>query len=219
MTTAIASSGRCKTRRPPRYEKPQRNRSPGPNCCVASPLATSIAPASPGGDFTRGVDPRPPPTVPDSPGHAVDHSAPSTTGSSTTSSTGATTACAGVLGRGDYAAFLETMGDLKQRRPFMCHGYCLMPNHVHPLIRPLESPISRIMQSLLVSHTQRHHRRHHSGGHVWQGRFRSPVIPGPCGSGRLRAGCEGAEISRIAMPSWPRRVELLQGPGGAHHII
>jgi len=49
-----------------------------------------------------------------------------------------------------------------------------MPNHVHLLIRPRESPISRIMQSLLVSHTQRYHRCHHSGGHVWQGRFKSP---------------------------------------------
>ena len=76
----------------------------------------------------------------------------------------------------DYAAFLKAIGDLKQRRPFEFYGYCLMPNHVHLLIRPLETPISRIMQSLLVSHTQRYHRCHHSGGHVWQGRFKSPVI-------------------------------------------
>ena len=76
----------------------------------------------------------------------------------------------------DYAAFLKAIGDLKQRRPFEFYGYCLMPNHVHLLIRPLETPISRVMQSLLVSHTQRYHRCHHSGGHVWQGRFKSPVI-------------------------------------------
>ena len=76
----------------------------------------------------------------------------------------------------DYAAFLKAVADLKQRRPFEFYGYCLMPNHVHLLIRPLETPISRIMQSLLVSHTQRYHRCHHSGGHVWQGRFKSPVI-------------------------------------------
>jgi len=76
----------------------------------------------------------------------------------------------------DYAAFLKAIGDLKRRRPFEFYGYCLMPNHVHLLIRPVETPISRIMQSLLVSHTQRYHRCHHSGGHVWQGRFKSPVI-------------------------------------------
>jgi putative transposase len=75
-----------------------------------------------------------------------------------------------------YFAFLKAIGDLRQRQPFECYGYCLMPNHVHLLIRPLETPISRIMQSLLVSHTQRYHRCHHSSGHVWQGRFKSPVI-------------------------------------------
>jgi putative transposase len=32
------------------------------------------------------------------------------------------------------------------------------------------------MQSLLVSHTQRYHKHYHSGGHVWQGRFKSPVV-------------------------------------------
>ncbi len=32
------------------------------------------------------------------------------------------------------------------------------------------------MQSLLVSHTQRYHKNRNSLGHVWQGRFKSPVI-------------------------------------------
>ena len=36
--------------------------------------------------------------------------------------------------------------------------------------------ISRILQSLTVAHTWRHHRRQGTSGHVWQGRFRSPVI-------------------------------------------
>jgi putative transposase len=76
----------------------------------------------------------------------------------------------------DYAAFLRAIGDLKTRRPFALYGYCLMTDHVHLLIRPHETPISRLMQSLLVSHTQRYHRRNQSGGHVWHGRFKSPVI-------------------------------------------
>jgi putative transposase len=29
---------------------------------------------------------------------------------------------------------------------------------------------------LTIAHTWRYHRRHHTVGHVWQGRFRSPVI-------------------------------------------
>jgi len=76
----------------------------------------------------------------------------------------------------DYLAFLKAIADLKQRKPFELYGYCLMNNHIHLLLRPLEVPISRIMQSLLVSHTQRYHRFHDTSGHVWQGRFKSPVI-------------------------------------------
>ena len=76
----------------------------------------------------------------------------------------------------DFQAFLKALGDLKERKPFELYGYCLLNNHFHLLLRPLAAPISRIMQSLLVSHTQRYHKQHRSGGHVWQGRFKSPVI-------------------------------------------
>ena len=77
---------------------------------------------------------------------------------------------------GDYAAFLKAISDLKERKPFDLYGYCLMRNHIHLLVRPREYSISRIAQSLLVSHTQRYHRFHGTSGHVWQGRFKSPVI-------------------------------------------
>lgn len=76
----------------------------------------------------------------------------------------------------DFQAFLQALSDLKERKPFALYGYCLLNNHFHLLIRPQDASISRIMQSLLVSHTQRYHKHYRSGGHVWQGRFKSPVI-------------------------------------------
>ena len=76
----------------------------------------------------------------------------------------------------DFTAFLAAIADLKERTPFALFGYCLLDNHFHLLLRPGDTSISRIMQSLLVSHTQRYHKHHRSGGHVWQGRFKSPVI-------------------------------------------
>jgi len=77
----------------------------------------------------------------------------------------------------DFKAFLAALGELKERKPFQLYGYCLLDNHFHLLVRPTgDATISRIMQSLLVSHTQRYHRHYRSGGHVWQGRFKSPVI-------------------------------------------
>jgi putative transposase len=76
----------------------------------------------------------------------------------------------------DFQAFLDALAHLKERQPFKLYGYCLMSNHIHLLIRPQATSISRIVQSLLVSHTLRYHQHHKSGGHVWQGRFKSPVI-------------------------------------------
>jgi putative transposase len=78
--------------------------------------------------------------------------------------------------KGDFEAFLRALGELKERKPFELYGFCLLDNHFHLLIRPAKDSISRIMQSLLVSHTQRYHKHYHSGGHVWQGRFKSPVV-------------------------------------------
>ena len=76
----------------------------------------------------------------------------------------------------DFQAFLQALADIKERKPFELYGYCLMSNHFHLLIRPTGATISRILQSLLVCHTQRYHKHYRSGGHVWQGRFKSPVV-------------------------------------------
>ncbi|HMF35145.1 MAG TPA: transposase [Isosphaeraceae bacterium] len=80
---------------------------------------------------------------------------------------------------GDHEAFLEALGQTHARYPFKLFGYCLMPNHFHLLLQPGPGQsISRILQSLTVAHTSRYHRRNRSSGHVWQGRFKSPVIQG-----------------------------------------
>src|SRR5262245_61551814 len=77
----------------------------------------------------------------------------------------------------DREAFLEALSKAKDRYPFQLYGYCLMPNHFHLLLRPESAQsISRILQSISVAHTWRHHRRRQSVGHVWQGRFKSPVV-------------------------------------------
>jgi putative transposase len=77
----------------------------------------------------------------------------------------------------DREAFLVALGRTKDRYPFRLFGYCLMSNHFHLLLRPEPGQkISRVLQSLTVAHTWRYHRRHRTSGHVWQGRFKSPVI-------------------------------------------
>jgi putative transposase len=78
---------------------------------------------------------------------------------------------------GDFRAVLRALAQTQTRYPFALFGYALMTNHFHLLLRPEPGQsISRILQSLTVAHTWRYHRRHRSVGHVWQGRFKSPVI-------------------------------------------
>jgi putative transposase len=77
----------------------------------------------------------------------------------------------------DHLAFLESLAATRDRYPFRLFGYCLMTNHFHLLLRPEpEQSISRILQSLTVTHTWRYHKQNQSSGHVWQGRFKSPVV-------------------------------------------
>ena len=73
--------------------------------------------------------------------------------------------------------FLGDLARTKARYPFALFGYCLMSNHFHLLLKPAPGQsISRILQSLTVAHTWRHHRRQGTSGHVWQSRFRPPIV-------------------------------------------
>jgi putative transposase len=77
----------------------------------------------------------------------------------------------------DRLGFLEALAKAKQKYPFRLLGYCLMTNHFHLLVRPEpRQSISRILQSVTVAHTWGYHKRHQTVGHVWQGRFKSPVV-------------------------------------------
>src|SRR5260221_10884913 len=77
----------------------------------------------------------------------------------------------------DYSLFLHALAQTRERYPFELFGYCLMTNHFHLLLRPGPGQsISRILQSLTVAHTWHYHRQQGTSGHVWQGRFKSPVI-------------------------------------------
>jgi putative transposase len=77
----------------------------------------------------------------------------------------------------DYHTFLAALAKTKRRYPFRLYGYCLMTNHFRLLLAPEAGvTVSRVLQSLTVTHTWHYHRRRGTVGHVWQGRFKSPVV-------------------------------------------
>lgn len=54
---------------------------------------------------------------------------------------------------------------------------CLMPNHVHVVVRPAaDDDLSRWTHWLFTTHVSRYHRKHKTSGRIWQGRFKAFVI-------------------------------------------
>jgi len=77
----------------------------------------------------------------------------------------------------DFKEFVKLLTLTKQRLDIRLLGFCLMPNHIHLLVRPYEdNDLSRWMHRLLTSHVRRHHKRHGTDGHIWQGRFKAFAI-------------------------------------------
>ena len=74
----------------------------------------------------------------------------------------------------DYSAFLEVMTQACKRHPIRLLAYCLMPNHFHFVVWPLEEgDIGCWMRWLMTTHVRRHHAHHNTEGCLWQGRYKS----------------------------------------------
>lgn len=76
----------------------------------------------------------------------------------------------------DYTAFEDVLVEAKERMAMRLLAYCVMPNHWHLVLWPLEDgDLSEFVGWLTLTHAQRWH--HHKGtvgtGHLYQGRFKS----------------------------------------------
>ena len=76
----------------------------------------------------------------------------------------------------DRLKFLEILGQVVDRFNWLCHAYCLMPNHYHLLIETIDPTLSRGMRQLNGVYTQAFNRYHNRVGHIFQGRFKAIVM-------------------------------------------
>jgi putative transposase len=77
----------------------------------------------------------------------------------------------------DYAAFVALMRDAEERISLPILAACLMPNHVHLVVRPFAaSDLARWTHWLFTSHVRRYHNKYRTSGRVWQDRFKAFVI-------------------------------------------
>jgi len=75
---------------------------------------------------------------------------------------------------GEYAQFIALISEAKDRVAMDLISVCLMPNHFHFVVRPLENEsLGKWMQWLLTSHVRQYHKQHRTSGRVWQGRFKA----------------------------------------------
>jgi putative transposase len=76
----------------------------------------------------------------------------------------------------DYRAFLALMREAAERVPMPLIAACLMPNHVHLVIRPVnETDLPVWAHWLFTKHSHRHRAKYGTTGHLWQGRYK--IVP------------------------------------------
>jgi putative transposase len=77
----------------------------------------------------------------------------------------------------DYATFLSLVSKTQQCLEVPIIAGCLMPNHLHLVVRPVDKDdLARWTQRLFTTHVRHHHRKYLTSGRLWQGRFKAFVI-------------------------------------------
>ncbi|MCM8795699.1 MAG: transposase [Candidatus Omnitrophica bacterium] len=77
----------------------------------------------------------------------------------------------------DFKFYLYQLRRYKRKFSFLLYGYCLMPNHIHLIGKPIvPENLSKFMQCLQRSYTAYYNNKYEKTGHLWQGRFKMKVI-------------------------------------------
>ncbi len=77
----------------------------------------------------------------------------------------------------DHESYLHTLRDLVREGHVRLYAWCLMKAEVRLLATPLRLPLAQVVQRLHTSHVRRMNARHARTGHLFEGRFRSLIVP------------------------------------------
>ena len=73
----------------------------------------------------------------------------------------------------DFETFLELLCSGCEIYRVQLHGYVLMSNHYHLLIKTTEENLSKFMRHINASYAIYFNKKYKRSGHLWQGRFKS----------------------------------------------
>lgn len=78
--------------------------------------------------------------------------------------------------REDYEKFLRCLNEYRQKCGFRLYAYCLMPSHIHLLIKPEEEPLGMIFRRLGASFVYWYNGKYDRSGHLFQDRYKSELV-------------------------------------------
>jgi putative transposase len=77
----------------------------------------------------------------------------------------------------DYSAFIALMVKGQEHVDLPILATCLMPNHVHLVVRPRgNGDLSRWMHWLFTTHVRHYHEKRGTNGRLWQGPFKAFIV-------------------------------------------
>jgi len=79
--------------------------------------------------------------------------------------------------RRDYVAFQWLLAEAMDEVDIPLIAACVMPNHVHFVVRPhRDDDLAQWAHWLFTTHARRYHKRYETCGRVWQGRFKESLV-------------------------------------------
>jgi len=77
----------------------------------------------------------------------------------------------------DRWVYLYLLKKYAEKRGCSVLAYCLMPDHMHLLLKPLqEDSLSKTMQGLTLCYTQYINKKYNKSGRLWENRFYSCIV-------------------------------------------
>lgn len=77
--------------------------------------------------------------------------------------------------REDYRFFLDHLSEVLVATQIDCYAFCLMPNHLHLLLKQKSIPISRAMRRLLTRYALYFNKKYRRSGHLFQNRYKAII--------------------------------------------
>ncbi len=103
----------------------------------------------------------------------------------------------------DYLGMMRVLATQVVRRGWLCHSFCLIPNHYHVLLETPEANLAQGMRLVNGMFAQRFNARYKRYGHVFQG---------PYGAVLLESDDHLLEVCRYIALN-PVRAGLVEAPG------